>query len=246
MSDEAEQPKKKRVMTPEAREKMLTNLRKGREKKARMNAERKNQKLITTDQKTDEGRDEDETTLGKTPTPLAENPSAKLTCQGCGKVYKHSSSKSKHVKKCPMVLKQLADQEHKPAEKKEPEPEPEPEPELEDELEDDFDTAPRHSKHRKARKVAHKKKGRRQKITIMESESESSSSSEEDELVVHKKRRRRKNFVIQDQPAPPPPPPPPLQRTPEVPQMTQAELRRRQEQEAILRMARAMGHGGRF
>ena len=246
MSDEAEQPKKKRVMTPEAREKMLTNLRKGREKKARMNAERKNQKLITTDQKTDEGRDEDETTLGKTPTPLAENPSAKLTCQGCGKVYKHSSSKSKHVKKCPMVLKQLAEQEHKPAEKKEPEPEPEPEPELEDELEDDFDTAPRHSKHRKARKVAHKKKGRRQKITIMESESESSSSSEEDELVVHKKRRRRKNFVIQDQPAPPPPPPPPLQRTPEVPQMTQAELRRRQEQEAILRMARAMGHGGRF
>lgn len=244
MSDEAEQPKKKRVMTPEAREKMLTNLRKGREKKARMNAERKNQKLITTDQKTDEGRDEDETTLGKTPTPLAENPSAKLTCQGCGKVYKHSSSKSKHVKKCPMVLKQLADQEHKPAEKKEPEPEPEPE--VEDELEDDFDTAPRHSKHRKARKVAHKKKGRRQKITIMESESESSSSSEEDELVVHKKRRRRKNFVIQDQPAPPPPPPPPLQRTPEVPQMTQAELRRRQEQEAILRMARAMGHGGRF
>ena len=246
MSDEAEQPKKKRVMTPEAREKMLTNLRKGREKKARMNAERKNQKLITTDQKTDEGRDEDETTLGKTPTPLAENPSAKLTCQGCGKVYKHSSSKSKHVKKCPMVLKQLAEQEHNSAEKKEPEPEPEPEPELEDELEDDFDTAPRHSKHRKARKVAHKKKGRRQKITIMESESESSSSSEEDELVVHKKRRRRKNFVIQDQPAPPPPPPPPLQRTPEVPQMTQAELRRRQEQEAILRMARAMGHGGRF
>ena len=88
----------KRQMTPEARERMLANLKKGREAKAKKLAERK--KLLTPAQTPEPERENSETLAQNTETPLAPPPSTKLTCQGCGKVFKHSSSKSKHVKRC--------------------------------------------------------------------------------------------------------------------------------------------------
>ena len=108
----------KRQMTPEQREKMLANLKKGREAKARKLAERK--KLLTPVQKPEPERENDETLAPKSETPLAPPPSTKLTCQGCGKVFKHSSSKSKHVKSCKALQPPAPEAEHKIAEKSEP------------------------------------------------------------------------------------------------------------------------------
>ena len=108
----------KRQMTPEARERMLANLKKGRETKARQNAERK--ALITTAQKTEPGREEGETLGQENAASLALEKSAKLTCQGCGKVFKHSSSKSKHVKTCKVLHPPVAAAQHNVAVKRQP------------------------------------------------------------------------------------------------------------------------------
>jgi hypothetical protein len=93
MSDTEDKPKK-RQMSPEAREKMLANLKKGRETKSRKLAEAKKSKLNgTTSIHLEAERDNDETddTLGgENASSLA---SMKLTCHGCKKVFKHTSSK---------------------------------------------------------------------------------------------------------------------------------------------------------
>ena len=221
MSD-TEKPKK-RQMSPEARERMLANLKKGREAKAKKLAEAKKSKLNgTTSTHLEPERENDETkdTLG------GENASAlasmKLTCHGCKKVFKHSSSKSKHLKICKVL--------NAPAPAPEPQHTPSPI------LQPDVERKPR------AR--------RKQKVTIIESDSESSSSSsEEEELVVHRKRKKKKNVVVRDAapPPPPPPPPPPLVRQPPkpvAPQLSPQEIAARREQAMILHMARSMGHGG--
>ena len=93
-------------------------MKKGREAKAKKLAERK--KLLTPAQIPEPERENNETLAQNTETPLAPPPSTKLTCQGCGKVFKHSSSKSKHVKKCQALHPPVAAAEHKVAEKKEP------------------------------------------------------------------------------------------------------------------------------
>ena len=108
----------KRQMTPEARERMLANLKKGREAKAKKLAERK--KLLTPAQTPEPERENSETLAQNTETPLAPPPSTKLTCQGCGKVFKHSSSKSKHVKTCKALHPPAPEPDHIIAEKREP------------------------------------------------------------------------------------------------------------------------------
>ena len=97
MSDTEEAPtpvKAKRTMTPEARERMLANLAKGREAKLKKAAERRQSK---SDQ---EKRETNEKDLGVS---YGEPINQKLTCPGCRRVFKHSSSKSKHVKKCKFI-----------------------------------------------------------------------------------------------------------------------------------------------
>jgi len=220
MPDTEEKPK--RQMTPEARERMLSNLAKGRAAKSRKLAEAKKSKLnvvnSTHPEPQRENDETDDTLGGENTSSLA---SMKLTCHGCKKVFKHSSSKSKHVKIC-KVLNAPA-----PA----PEPQHTPSPILKPEIE------------RKPRAR------RKQKVTIIESDSESSSSSsEEEELVVHRKRKKKKNVVVRDAaPPPPPPPPPPLIRQPPkpvAPQLSPQEIAARREQAMILHMARSMGSGG--
>jgi hypothetical protein len=223
MSDTEDKPKK-RQMSPEAREKMLANLQKGREAKSRKLAEAKKSKLNVVNsihpEPERDGGETDDTLGGENTSSLA---SMKLTCHGCKKVFKHSSSKSKHVKIC-KVLNAPA-----PA----PEPQHTPSPILKPE--------PQLAPVRRRRK--------QQKVTIIESDSESSSSSsEEEELVVHRKRKKKKNVVVRDAaPQPPPPPPPPLIRQPPkpvAPQLSPQEIAARREQAMILHMARSMGHGG--
>jgi hypothetical protein len=218
MSDTEDKPKK-RQMSPEAREKMLANLKKGREAKSRKLAEAKKSKLnvvnSTHPEPQRENDETDDTLGGENTSSLA---SMKLTCHGCKKVFKHSSSKSKHLKIC-KVLNAPA-----PA----PVPQHTPSPILKPEVE------------RKPRSR------RKQKVTIIESDSESSSSSsEEEELVVHRKRKKKKNVVVRD--ATPHPPPPQLVRQPPkpvAPQLSPQEIAARQEQAMILHMARSMGNGG--
>mgnify|MGYP003652361453 CR=1 FL=1 len=108
----------KRQMSPEARERMLANLKKGRETKARKNAERK--ALITSAQKPEPRREEGETLGQDNAASLALEKSAKLTCQGCGKVFKHSSSKSKHVKTCKVLHPPVAAAQHNVAVERQP------------------------------------------------------------------------------------------------------------------------------
>ena len=87
---------------------MLDNLAKGRAAKAaklkKLKEEREQNSeqniIITNDKSPEEKREIDETTLGKNTAPLDQPVDHKLTCPGCRKVFKHSSSKSKHVKKC--------------------------------------------------------------------------------------------------------------------------------------------------
>ena len=226
MSD-TEKPKK-RQMTPEARERMLANLKKGREAKAKKLAEAKKTKPNgTTSTHLEPERENDETkdTLGgENASSLA---SMKLTCHGCKKVFKHSSSKSKHLKICKVL--------NAPAPAPEPQHTPSPI------LQPDPQLA-----------SAVRRRRKQQKVTIIESDSESSSSSsEEEELVVHRKRKKKKNVVVRDA-APPPPPPPPPPPTPLVrqppkpvaPQLSPQEIAARREQAMILHMARSMGHGG--
>lgn len=227
MSD-TEKPKK-RQMTPEARERMLANLKKGREAKARKLAEAKKKKemekgqinddtivngnteangLKTSNLSNDERNDERNDTLGGEPAkPLAPK---SLTCDGCKKVFKHSSSKSKHIKKCKALNPPVPTPVPTPEPIHVPDPEPIPQP------------------IRKQRK--------KQRVTIVESESESS-SSEEEELVIHKKRRKRKNIVINDAPTPTP-----KQNLPVAPQLSQQEIALRKEQQRIMMMARSMGN----
>ena len=220
MSD-TEKPKK-RQMTPEAREKMLANLKKGREAKAKKLAEAKKAKLngtTSTHPEPERENDERKDTLGgEKEAPLAP---AHLTCHGCKKVFKHSSSKSKHLKICKVLNAPAPQPQQTPSPIFQPEPEP--------------DLTPVRRRRRK------------QKVTIVESDSESSSSSsEEEELVVHKKRRKKRNVVVRDA-VPPPPPPPPLVRQPPkpvAPQLSPQEIAARREQAMILHMARSMGNGG--
>jgi hypothetical protein len=217
MSDTEDKPKK-RQMSPEAREKMLANLKKGREAKSRKLAEAKKSKLnvvnSTHPEPQRENDETDDTLGGENTSSLA---SMKLTCHGCKKVFKHTSSKSKHLKIC-KVLNAPA-----PA----PEPQHTPSPILKPEIE------------RKPRAR------RKQKVTIIESDSESSSSSsEEEELVVHRKRKKKKNVVVRD--VAPQPQPPLIRQPPKpvAPQMSPQEIAARREQAMILHMARSMGHGG--
>ena len=216
---------KKRQMTPEARERMLANLKKGREAKARKLAEAKKKKemennntivngsttsdgLKSSNLSNDERMDERNDTLGgEAEQPLAPK---SLTCNGCKKVFKHSSSKSKHIKKCKALNPPVPTPVPTPEPIHVPDPEPIPQP------------------IRKQRK--------KQRVTIVESESESS-SSEEEELVIHKKRRKRKNIVINDAPTPTP-----RQNQPVAPQLSQQEIALRKEQQRIMMMARSMGN----
>jgi len=82
--------KPKRQMSPEARERMLANLKKGREAKSRKLAEAKKSKLNgTTSTHPEPERENDETkdTLGgENASSLA---SMKLTCNGCKKLLRH-------------------------------------------------------------------------------------------------------------------------------------------------------------
>ena len=85
---------------------MLDNLAKGRAAKAAKLKKLREEKqlnseqnvIITNDKSPDEKREIDETSLGKDKAPLDEPVNQKLTCPGCRKVFKHSSSKSKHVR----------------------------------------------------------------------------------------------------------------------------------------------------
>ena len=161
MSDTEDKPKK-RQMSPEARERMLANLKKGREAKAKKLAKAKKAKANgTTSTHPEPQREKDETkdNLGGEETaPLAPN---RLTCHGCKKVFKHSSSKSKHIKIC-KVLNPPQQSPSPPEPKPEPKPDPIPAPDVE----------------------PVRRRRRKQKVTIVESDSESSSSSSEEELVV--------------------------------------------------------------
>ena len=81
-TEAAPQPAKaKRTMTPEARERMLANLAKGREAKLKKLSEAKKIR--------DEENDKKLRDLG-----VSEPMNARLTCPGCRKVFKHSSTKS--------------------------------------------------------------------------------------------------------------------------------------------------------
>ena len=219
MSD-TEKPKK-RQMTPEARERMLANLKKGREAKAKKLAEAKKAKMngtTSTHPEPERENDERKDTLGGEKEPALAP--MKLTCHGCKKVFKHSSSKSKHLKICKVLNPPI------PA----PEPQQTPSPILQPQPQPDLTPV--------------RRRRRKQKVTIVESDSESSSSSSEEELVVHKKRKKKKNVVIRDTA---PSPPPPLVRQPPkpvAPQLSPQEIAARREQAMILHMARSMGNGG--
>ena len=220
MSDTEEAPtpvKAKRTMTPEARERMLANLAKGREAKLKKAAERRQSK---SDQ---EKRETNEKDLGVS---YGEPINQKLTCPGCRRVFKHSSSKSNHVKKCKFIASNnvvvqpppVPDAEQSPvqdAEPKDAEPKDAEQPPV-----PDVEPPP----SARARKPARRK--RQQKVTIIESESEPSSS--EDELIVRRKKKRRARKA----PASP------------APTLTPEQVRLQHEHERILMLSRQMDYGG--
>ena len=104
MAENVETPKPKRQMTPEVRQRMLDNLAKGRAAKLLKLKQKKEQDILITKNKNEEEKREiDETPLAKDTAPLEKTLDQKLTCPGCRKVFKHSSSKSKHVKKCKFI-----------------------------------------------------------------------------------------------------------------------------------------------
>ena len=221
---ETDKPKR-RQLTPEARERMLANLKKGREAKARKLAASKKENQNSNGEVNQNGfnkeptsneRDDDEKNepLGREESkPLVPK---SLICDGCKKVFKHSSSKSKHIKTCKAILAQNSLPVNEIIE---PTPEPTPEPPS--------------SKPTRRRK-------KQQKVTIYESESESSSS--EEELIVHKKRKKRRpqNEIIKNEH----PPPAPIVKRDPPPQLTAREIAQRREQMMIWEMAQAMGRGG--
>ena len=227
----------KKQMTPEARQRMLDNLAKGRAAKAaklkklkqerEQNAEQNT--IITNDKSPEEKREIDETTLGKNTGPLDQPVDHKLTCPGCRKVFKHSSSKSKHVKKCKFIATNNVvhpspaavepnPQETSPAAVEPNAPAVETNPQAHIEPEYEMETIPR------------RRKKKPQKVTIIESES----SSSEEELVITKKRRGKK---LRHSPAPSPAPAP-------APTLNPEQMRLREEHQKILMLSRQMQHGG--
>ena len=210
MSDTEAAPepaKAKRTMTPEARERMLANLAKGREAKLKKLSEAKKIR--------DEENDKKLRDLG-----VSEPINARLTCPGCRKVFKHSSTKSTHVKKCKFIASNnqptpVNEKLDKPEPEHKPESEPEPKPELEPEPKPEPSAKPKRKK--------------RQKVTIIESESESSSSSSEEELIVRRKKSQKARARARA-PAPALP--------------TYEQLRANREEAMIKMMAQNMASGG--
>ena len=206
MSDTEAAPepaKAKRTMTPEARERMLANLAKGREAKLKKLSEAKKIR--------DEENDKKLRDLG-----VSEPINARLTCPGCRKVFKHSSTKSTHVKKCKFIA---SNNQPTPVNEKLDKPEPEHKPESEPELEPEPKPEP----------SAKPKRKKRQKVTIIESESESSSSSSEEELIVRRKKSQKARARARA-PAPALP--------------TYEQLRANREEAMIKMMAQNMASGG--
>ena len=215
----------KKQMTPEARQRMLDNLAKGRAAKAaklkklkeerEQNAEQNT--IITNDKSPEEKREIDETTLGKNTAPLDQPVDHKLTCPGCRKVFKHSSSKSKHVKKCKFIATNNV--VHPSPAAVEPNPQ---------------ETSLRRSAHiepeYEMETIPRRRKKKPQKVTIIESES----SSSEEELVITKKRRGKK---LRHSPAPSPVPAP-------APTLNPEQMRLQEEHQKILMLSRQMQHGG--
>ena len=219
MSDTEAAPepaKAKRTMTPEARERMLANLAKGREAKLKKLSEAKKIR--------DEENDKKLRDLG-----VSEPMNARLTCPGCRKVFKHSSTKSTHVKKCKFIAsnnKPLPSPEND-QKKEEPTPTPTPKPGA---AEDASEPEP----------SAKPKRKRRQKVTIIESESESesSSSSSEEELIVRRKKSHKARARARARAAPAPAP------APVRPQPTQSQIRAYHEEQKVKMLAKAMSCGG--
>ena len=86
---------------------------------------------------------------------------ARLTCPGCRKVFKHSSTKSTHVKTCKFIASnnQPLPSPENDSKKEEPTPTPTP--------------TPGAANASEPEPVAKPKRKKRQKVTIIESESES-------------------------------------------------------------------------
>ena len=220
MSDSEPAPatKPKRTMSPEARARMLENLKRGREARAKKLADSKapdkslSKTSVPKEVKDAQDGVKDAQTLGNDAQSEPENAPV-FNCE-CGKTYKHVQSFKRHQKSCAKVINDTKDESNTEATKDKVASESEPDEE-----------------------PVKAKKKKKKRMVLVESSSES-----EEEVLVKRVRKKDKPKVssqpkVSYQPQPPAAPPPRRQ-------LTRVEYEQIQHQKKIQLLAMGMANGG--